>query len=157
MAPSSSGTAVWNFKSWNGVTSNSNIVKTMTVIQFTNLWFTALGRICFFWWLTCEYLGVKIFLVERKLRTNMAERQGREDSPHGRQSRESSQGRSPDRGRPSYPPQLVDPDDVETYERHPLPKEAGYVSRIVKEASTHMLLCVSQLMFIGVEKSALTF
>ena len=34
------------------------------------------------------------------------------------------------------PPQMLDPDDVEIFEKHPLPKQPGYVSRIVKEASS---------------------
>ena len=38
-----------------------------------------------------------------------------------------------------YPEEMLDPDDVEIFEKHPLPKQAGYVSRIVKEAS--ILLC----------------
>lgn len=39
-----------------------------------------------------------------------------------------------------YPPEMLDPDDVETFEKHPLPKQPGYVSRIVKEASIFVLL-----------------
>ena len=38
-------------------------------------------------------------------------------------------------GDEDFPPEMLDPNDVETFEKHPLPKQAGYVSRIVKEAS----------------------
>lgn len=42
-------------------------------------------------------------------------------------------------GDEDYPVEMLDPDDTETFEKHPLPKQAGYVSRIVKEAS--ILFC----------------
>ena len=44
-------------------------------------------------------------------------------------------------GDEDYPVEMLDPDDTETFEKHPLPKQAGYVSRIVKEAS--ILFCWS--------------